>query len=268
MAGEEEVGKKPTPRWRKWLHRAFLTWAVVSTAWFANSFRTQGVPEALLLSSFVVDVHDDSKTLEFEPYPTKKTGLMFFCGSGVAAEAYAPLLRPLAEEHGFTVVVVRLPMRFAFFESHKQEALDRARVEFAEHTNIANWVVSGHSLGAALACRFLQASPEKVSGLALVGTTHPKEDDLSGLRIPVVKVFGTNDGVAPMAKVDANRRLLPASTRWVKIEGGNHSQFGHYGKQFMDGSATITRSAQQDHTRQALLEALQGARVSSDSPGG
>jgi hypothetical protein len=50
--------------------------------------------------------------------------------------------------------------------------------------------------------------------------------------------------------------LLPADTRWVEIEGGNHSQFGHYGHQLFDGSPTTTREEQQAVTRAALLDAL------------
>jgi hypothetical protein len=53
-----------------------------------------------------------------------------------------------------------------------------------------------------------------------------------------------------------NKKLLPASAKWVEIKGGNHSQFGHYGHQLFDGKATISREAQQAITREILLEAL------------
>jgi pimeloyl-ACP methyl ester carboxylesterase len=95
--------------------------------------------------------------------------------------------------------------------------------------------------------------------MVLVGTTHPKRDDLSLLSIPVTKVYGSSDGVAPADRVVANQRLLPEQTRWVKIEGGNHSQFGHYGHQLRDGEATISREMQQSITRSALLGALTNA---------
>lgn len=257
--------RKPLPKWRRVLRWAFLTWAILSTAWFANSVRTQGVPKELLLSSFVVDVHDTGPALEFEPFPREKTGLLFFCGAGPAADAYAPLLRPLAEDHGYTVVIVRLPMRFAFLESQKLEAMDRARTKFSEHPNIDRWVVSGHSMGGAIACRFVQQSPQKVVGLALVATTHPTRDDLSGLTIPVVKVVGTKDGLAPLSKVETGKSLLPSSTRYVVIEGANHSQFGHYGSHLIDGRATISREEQQGKTREALLRALNDVNGADDS---
>jgi hypothetical protein len=42
----------------------------------------------------------------------------------------------------------------------------------------------------------------------------------------------------------------------VGFKGGHHSQFGHYGRQLMDGKAALTREAQQELTRSALVEAL------------
>jgi hypothetical protein len=101
-----------------------------------------------------------------------------------------------------------------------------------------------------------QSGPESVAAMVLVGTTHPKEDDLSALPMAVIKVYASNDGVAPPDRTLSNRTLLPKETQWVEIKGGNHSQFGHYGHQLLDGKATISREAQQTATRSALLEAL------------
>jgi hypothetical protein len=240
---------------RRWLHIAFGVWAIGSTLWLANSVRTRGVDDRLLQNSDRVSVVDGDTTLEFVPAaPDGGAGLIFFCGSGVAARAYAPLLRPIADA-GFRVVTVRLPYRFAPLEPHKLEAIERARAAMRDAPE-RRWVVAGHSLGGALAARMAESDPGRVSALALVGTTHPKNRDLSRLRVPVTKIYGTNDGVAPAQKVLANRGLLPAHTKWVPIAGGNHSQFGHYGRQLFDGGATITRDTQQRIVRTELLELL------------
>jgi hypothetical protein len=42
----------------------------------------------------------------------------------------------------------------------------------------------------------------------------------------------------------------------VRIDGGNHSQFGSYGFQPGDWPATISRAEQQRLTREATLEML------------
>ena len=152
--------------------------------------------------------------------------------------------------------VIKLPYRFAPLESHKESATNRARAVIAAHPEIAHWVIAGHSLGGALACRIAQSKPAAVAAMVLIATTHPKESDLSRLSIPVTKVYASNDGVAPSDRILANRGLLPAHTKWVEIKGGNHSQFGHYGRQLLDGKATISREAQQAITRAVLLEIL------------
>lgn len=256
-----QAKRHPFPRWRRWLRRAFVTWGVFAMTYLIAGYRTVAVPDRVLESSDSVDVAADDESLRLIPRESE-TGLIFICGSGVAAPAYAPLLRPVAEQ-GHAVFIVRLPYRFAPLESHRGEAVERARRIIAGRPEIARWTVSGHSLGGALACRLARDSPELISGLVLVGTTHPKEDDLSSLQFPVAKVYASNDGVAPAAKVESKRGLLPADARFVKIEGGNHHQFGNYAWQFLDGSATISRVEQQNATRSVLLEWLEASR-----PGG
>lgn len=248
-----------------WVRRGFLLWACGSTLWLANTMRTRGVASGLMRSSADVSVRDGDEVLAFLPVsPNGRAGLVFLCGAGVSARAYAPLLRSIADS-GFSVFVVRLPYRFAPFASHKEQALARVNRVMAQHPEITGWVVSGHSLGAALAARAARNDPGKFAALVLVGTTHPRDDDLSSLGLPVTKVYATGDGVAPMERVLANRRLLPPHTMWIAIEGGNHSQFGHYGHQLFDGRATISREAQQGATRSALLAAL-SSPVSASTP--
>ncbi len=240
----------------RWVRRGFVFWAVISTLWLANSVRTRGVDNALLRSNSTVSVIDEATMLEFLPGASNSgTGLVFICGSGVSAQAYAPLLHPIAEA-GYAVFIIKLPYRFAPFESHKQAAMDRACSVIAAHPGISQWVISGHSLGGALACRVALSNPKAFSAMVLIGTTHPKQADLSSLPMEVTKVYASNDGVAPLDRVLSNRGLLPKDTRGGEIKGGNHSQFGCYGHQLFDGEATISRETQQTATRSALLEAL------------
>jgi hypothetical protein len=261
MAEATVVTKRKPSSVHRWVRRAFFLWAIASTAWMANSVRTRGVDDSTLASTAAVTVTDSPDTLTFIPASTaRRTGLIFFCGSGIAAQAYAPLLRPIADA-GYPVFVIKLPYRFAPLESHRLAALARARDVFATKPEISHWVVSGHSLGGALAARLAQSHPLSLSGLVLIGTTHPRDDDLSSLQIPVTKVYASNDGIAPRERVLANRRLLPGTTRWIEITGGNHSQFGRYGHQLFDGTATVSRDEQEAITRSAILDALAVGRA-------
>ena len=94
-----------------------------------------------------------------------------------------------------------------------------------------------------------------------MGTSHPKDTafDLSNSSLAVTKIYATNDGLASMGEVEANAIYLPANTTWVLIEGGNHSQFGYYGAQLGDDTATISREQQQELMVEAILAALKAS---------
>ena len=59
-------------------------------------------------------------------------------------------------------------------------------------------------------------------------------------------------------KFEASRVNLPAAAQEIAIPGGNHAQFGSYGAQKGDGTATISAQAQLNATVDALLPLLTG----------
>ena len=79
---------------------------------------------------------------------------------------------------------------------------------------------------------------------------------LAATSVPMTRVYGTRDTIADVEKIERTRVNLPPSARMVRIDGGNHSQFGYYGFQPGDWPATISREAQQGIVRQAILDAL------------
>ncbi len=119
-------------------------------------------------------------------------------------------------------------------------------------------MLAGHSRGAAIASRTILAHETTFTGAILIGTSHPKEavNSLAHAQIPITKIYATEDGLASVAEVSANRIFLPEQTSYVEIVGGNHAQFGYYGTQLGDGSATISREQQQMETAIAVLGAL------------
>jgi pimeloyl-ACP methyl ester carboxylesterase len=251
--GAPDVTRRPI---RRWIRIGFLLWGTFAFAWMGNTVRTRGVASDLLRTSPDVTVAEDASTLSFQPTTRRQTSaLVFICGSGVHAHAYAPLLRPIADQ-GYAVFIVKLPYRFAPLDAHRIEVVNRVRALMADRQDVTGWVVAGHSLGGALAARVALTDQGRRAAFVLIGTTHPRDHDLSKIEVPITKIYGTLDGVAPVDRMMANKRLLPGHTTWVEIPGGNHSQFGHYGRQLFDGAATISREAQQSVTRDVLLEAL------------
>jgi len=240
----------------RWLGFALLLGAVLASIWLGRSLRMADDEESLLRSDQAVTVQRDDAVLAFLPTAARaRAALVFICGSDVAAEAYAALLRPVAKA-GYPVFIVRLPYRRAFLHIHQPIVFDRVRRVIATHPDITNWVLSGHSLGGALSVLFAYQDQQALSGLVLIATTYPSQQDLSGLAIPVTVVYATLDGMAAVDQVLANRIRLPPHTRWIEIRGGNHAQFGRYGERAFDGAATISREEQEARTRAEIIRLL------------
>jgi pimeloyl-ACP methyl ester carboxylesterase len=230
---------------------------------FAN-MQARGVSEQLLSSGDHVRVEINSAQMVFTPTAdTSGVGLVFFPGALVDPDAYVPLAREVAE-FGFKVVIQKLPWRLAPLASHRELLFERTRHLMNSEQAGRRWVVGGHSKGAALAAAFAADNPAILSGLLLIGTTHPRERNLSQLTIDVLKITGSRDGLASPDEVQQFRSLLPSRTAFLEVEGGNHAHFAWYGWQLGDKSATISRSDQHGKLLRATLAQLR--RVSSNIP--
>lgn len=261
MRRKKPFGRSRASTLRRWIRRLWVISGVTFTLYLVLSYQAWGVPPAALESDARVRVEKAEHWIVLRPsIDVGAPALLFFPGGMVEPEAYVPLLRPLAEA-GHPVALVKLPFlgRHARTEAERAEAVRRARAAMERvRTRNRDWVVAGHSLGGLLAARYARAQPEDTHALVLLATTHPRDFSLSDASFPVTKVMGTRDGVASPEKARANAANLPPHTRWVEIEGANHSQFGHYGFQLGDGRARISREEQQARVRALLLSALSG----------
>ncbi|MBL8148080.1 MAG: alpha/beta hydrolase [Anaerolineae bacterium] len=175
------------------------------------------------------------------------TGFILYPGAFVDATAYALFASAIAAS-GYPVFVTPMPLDLAVMNPNA------AQVVIDTHPEITNWVIGGHSLGGAMAGQFVAAHPDQISGLVLFGA-YPNAD-LSGWNGIATSVYGTNDGIATSAQVQAAANILPAGTTFVPIEGGNHAQFGDYGAQGGDNPATISAAEQLAQAAQATLNVL------------
>lgn len=211
------------------------------------------LPEATaaLRSDAAVQV-TTSPWLTFAPANAQPTtGFIFYPGGRVDARSYAPTARAIAQ-HGYLVVIAPMPFNLAVFKPGAAAAV------MAAHPEIAHWAIGGHSLGGAMAANFVFTHPDAVQGLVLWAAYPAGNNGLADRQLPVASIYGTNDGLASRFEVDATRTLLPAGARYVPIEGGNHAQMGWYGPQSGDGTATITREAQQAQVVEATVALLAG----------
>jgi len=261
--GAQAVGR---PGFWQRVRRVWATLGAIAfvgfTGWCLIAYRaTDEGRQALQAGGDGVTVIRGETHWRFTPasgQPNHPVGLVFFAGSLVDPVAYAPLARAVAT-NSFPVLLMELPWRGAFGGADGDEVLTQARSAMAQIPTIHKWVIGGHSKGGAVAARFVHENTTDVAGLVLIGTSHPRDFDLSGTAVPVTKVLGTRDGVAEVEMSQRNRSKLPASARWVLIDGGNHSQFGYYGFQPGDWRASISREEQQQQTLTAVVNALEAA---------
>ena len=193
---------------------------------------------------------ESGRWLAFHPVGSEpQSGLIYYPGGRVDYRSYAPYARALAEA-GYLVVIPRMPLNLAVF------APDVAAEIMAAYPEIEHWVLAGHSLGGVMAARYAYQHPDQVDGLVLLAAYPADNNDLSQSRLPVVSLYGTNDGLADPGKIETSKKLLPANTRFVPIPGGNHSQLGWYGLQPGDNPASISHQAQQDLVVDSIVELL------------
>lgn len=140
-----------------------------------------------------------------------------------------------------------MPWRLPSYGYTKPKELDF----FKDSTK--QYVLAGHSKGGMMATQFVYENPTLIDKLILLGTTHPRDFDLSKSSIPIMKIYGSDDGVAKAKSIESNKPKLPTTTKYVLIKGGNHSQFGYYGSQLGDNEASISREEQQKIILDSIL---------------
>lgn len=155
-------------------------------------------------------------------------GIVFIPGAKVDPYAYLATFRQVVAS-GTTVVITKPTLNLAFFDTRPLSTFE------AHAPKIRTWAVGGHSLGGVRACQLAKDA----DGLLLLGSYCA--NDISRSYIQVLSVSGSRDGLSTPAKVQAARHLLPSNATTVEVQGANHADFGAYGDQPGDRTATISR---------------------------
>ena len=164
-----------------------------------------------------------------------EVGLIFYPGGRVEYTAYEPLMRELASE-GIFSVLVEMPFNLAFFGA------DAAGGIMEMLPSVDRWYIGGHSLGGSMAASYLASHTDGIEGLVLLGAYSIDDISESGKR--VISIYGTEDGVLNRDKYADCKGNLPEDYNESEIIGGNHAYFGMYGEQDGDGVAHITNEEQ------------------------
>lgn len=166
-----------------------------------------------------------------------EAGLILYPGAKVDPHAYVPLAEKIAER-GYICVIAKMPFNLAFF------GIDAASGIIDNYPQTDSWWIAGHSLGGVAAAQYAANHADALEGIALLAS-YPASD-LSETSLRALSVYGSQDLVLNRESLAENATKLPANTKTVAIEGGNHAGFGAYGPQKGDGEAAISADEQQE----------------------
>lgn len=214
--------------------------------WYVSDYYRVTDREAALADAETVRITPTDFGYAFDG-PGENNALIFYPGAKVEDLAYADLLKQIAAE-GTDCFLVHMPCNLAFLGINK--AGDVMEAYSYEH-----WYLCGHSLGGAMAAGYAAKNTDKLDGLIFLAAYSTNE--LSDSELKILSVYGSEDKVLNMEKVEQSRGLMPSDYEEFRIEGGNHAGFGDYGEQSGDGKATISNDEQKLQTVTKIIEMIQ-----------
>ncbi len=213
---------------------ALIAFLAVASFAYVNDYRHADETALVLLDNPNIRQEDNLTILTPDAGSGTGDGFIFYPGGKVEETAYLPLLERL-REGGVTVVLVKVPLRLAVLDV---KAADKV---YDAVPGVSRWYIGGHSLGGAMASSYVKGNEDKLSGLILLGA-YPVNDS----PIPTLCIYGSEDIMLDKTKLEGVANVL-------RLEGGNHAQFGNYGVQEGDGAAVISREEQQSRAAEAML---------------
>ena len=231
---------------RNWFRIVWFSIVTIFFIWQWSSYQAKGVKKELLESDNKIEVIEDNSKISFIHDTSSILEIIFFPGGLVDPKSYIPLSRKIAES-GYNIHIIKMPWRMS------TKGYNNIKKIFNLKNKQKKFILGGHSQGGKMAAQFTYENPELISGLYLLGTSHPRDIDMSKIQIPSIKIYAENDGLASVDEVIQNKLKLPKETQLSLIKGGNHSQFGYFGKLLFDGKATKSREKQHQETVNILL---------------
>ena len=216
----------------------------VSSYYKADSFAKEN-----LKSDAEVKVEQNGDIL-FKPLANaKNVGFIFYPGAKVEASAYSPIAKEIASK-GYTVIIAKMSFNLAILSPNKADNI------ISKYKDINTWAIGGHSLGGVMAASYAHKNSE-IKGLVFLASYAQNKDSFTDKQIKVLSLWGSKDKVADLNKVKAGKNIMPSSSEFIEIPGGNHGGFGDYGHQKGDGEATITNKQQMSEAANYIVKFLE-----------
>ena len=247
--------------------------AGVVIVYFGMSYQPGDTAAAALEDTGSVQVTETEEYFLFDGAGTEDA-LVFYPGARVEAAAYSPLMMRLAE-NGTDCFLCRMKYNFAMLDAEAAEDVRAA----AGNNSYRRWYLGGHSLGGVTAAGLVTQDEaadetsdagEDDADTAADADKSPAWDGIvllaayptAPITVPAILIYGTNDGIVEPEEYGriVENGLWPEDFTEVRLEGGNHAQFGDYGEQNGDNKAEMSFDEQLDKTAAAITEWIEARR--------
>ena len=230
------------------LAKLFLAFLLIATLLLVAWYQVDGIPtedSAAYLSGagYAVSEENDGGLI-FTPADGNGYGSLIMHGALIKPQSYAKSAAFFAQR-GYTVYLPNGPVRMSI------AAVGQA-AERLQQLDIAEWFFIGHSMGGMASLELITKHDIDAKAVALWATAMPS--DYSQLEVPILFIWGDNDGLLPAERFENSKLNLPERTDYITLHGANHKNFAQYSHQFFDGDATIDWNEQIDFANQTTAD--------------
>jgi len=238
---------------KKILFGLLTTSLLIAVVWGIRwaAYARPPLPEAVqaLESDNLIQVKIDPWLTFIPAKSVPATALIFYPGGRIAPQGYSSLMRTIAMD-GYLVIVPKMPLNMAPFN------INIAKEIQAYFPEIDHWVIGGHSVGGTMAAQYTDNHLEEIDGLIFWASYPANNVNLANHDLPVILIYGSSDPRVNAESVKKRTDLLPQNSQIIRIEGGDHHQFGSYQINPKDHLATTSRVSQHQQIIQATLDLL------------
>lgn len=160
---------------------------------------------------------------------------IFYPGGRVAPESYLRHWALISQKQNIASFILKSPFNFAILNTNQTDKV------LEDYSSLKEIYIGGHSLGGVAASSYVSSNStnSKIHGLFL-WASYPADSSLQTSTIPIISIYGSKDGFVTDQKIEDSKSKLPSKTKFIKIEGMNHSEFGDYGLQSRDNKPSIS----------------------------
>lgn len=227
----------------KWIVAIIVGLLIIATATYFVIKNKEYQPTDTALNSAATTTTIDN-SIKFQGDDTQPA-IIFYPGALVEPKSYSVWANEVSKA-GYSVYIVRFPLDLAILNSNAATKVQANKP----------YIIGGHSLGGTMAARYALKNKKELRGIFFLASYPESKVNLRHLKVPVLSITASQDGVLNKTAYKKAKKLLPASTKYLVINGGNHAGFGSYGRQKGDNKASIKNYDQQRAVASLLIHWL------------